>query len=97
MQTHGPRYLRFAALGDSTTFGLGDPVVGGWRGWARLLAEALSASAYDVSFCNLAVPGATAETVLRDQLPDAVAHRPDLVALIVGINDAMKSTWTRPG
>ncbi|MYU18663.1 SGNH/GDSL hydrolase family protein, partial [Streptomyces sp. SID8361] len=33
-----PRRLRFAALGDSLTEGLGDPVPGGWRGWAALLA-----------------------------------------------------------
>jgi lysophospholipase L1-like esterase len=93
VETHGPRYLRFAALGDSTTFGLGDPVAGGWRGWARLLAEAFAASAYDVSFCNLAIPGATAGSVLHDQLTDAVAHRPDLAALVVGVNDVLKSTW----
>jgi hypothetical protein len=30
---------RFAALGDSVTVGLGDPMPqGGWRGWAALLA-----------------------------------------------------------
>jgi lysophospholipase L1-like esterase len=93
VQTHGTRYLRFAALGDSTTFGLGDPVKGGWRGWARLLADALAASAYDVSFYNLATPGATAGSVLRNQLADAVTHRPDLAALVVGVNDVLKSTW----
>lgn len=32
-------YLRLAALGDSTTVGIGDPVPGGWRGWARLEAH----------------------------------------------------------
>lgn len=85
-------YLRFAALGDSTTFGIGDPVPGGWRGWARLLAEALG-TAYDVSFCNLSVSGATAATVRRDQLDDALAHRPDLASLVVGVNDTLKSCW----
>ena len=90
-------YLRFAALGDSTTYGIGDPVPPavsptGWRGWARLLADALGTS-YDVSFCNLAVSGATAADVRRSQLDDAVAHRPDLASLIVGVNDTMRSTW----
>jgi lysophospholipase L1-like esterase len=85
-------YVRFAALGDSTTFGIGDPVPGGWRGWARLLADGLSTS-YDVSFCNVAVSGATAATVRRDQLADAVAHRPTLASLMVGVNDTLKSTW----
>ena len=33
---------RFAALGDSITVGMGDPVPGGgWRGWAALLASTL--------------------------------------------------------
>lgn len=37
-----PRPLRFAALGDSLTVGVGDRVEGGWRGWAVLLADALA-------------------------------------------------------
>ncbi|GAB2452287.1 SGNH/GDSL hydrolase family protein [Nocardioides hungaricus] len=85
-------YLRLAALGDSTTVGIGDPVPDGWRGWARLLADALG-TAYDVSFCNLAVSGATAASVREAQLGDALAHRPDLASLIVGVNDTMRSTW----
>ncbi|MCZ4498789.1 MAG: family lipase [Marmoricola sp.] len=93
MKTSGTRYLRFVALGDSSTFGLGDPVVGGWRGWARLLADGLADAGNDVSFCNVAVPGATAGSVLEEQLADAVAHRPDLAALVVGVNDVLKSTW----
>ena len=93
VKTHGTGYLRFVALGDSSTFGLGDPVVGGWRGWARLLTESLAESGYDVSFCNVAIPGATAGVVVSEQLDEALAHRPDLAALIVGINDVLKSTW----
>jgi len=85
-------YLRFAALGDSTTFGIGDPVPSGWRGWARLLADALTTT-YDVSACYLAAPGATGSAVLEDQLADAIAHRPDVASLIVGVNDTLKSTW----
>lgn len=86
-------YLRFAALGDSTTVGIGDRLHGGgWRGWARLLAESLSTS-YDVSFCNLAISGATSTIVREQQLADAVAHRPDLASVMVGINDTLRSTW----
>jgi len=85
-------YLRFAALGDSATVGLGDPVPGGWRGWSRLLAEALG-TRFDVSYCNLAVVGATSGDVLHGQLGDAVAHRPDLASLVVGINDTMRAGW----
>jgi lysophospholipase L1-like esterase len=88
-------YVRFAALGDSTTAGFGDPVPGGWRGWAKLLADAMSGS-HDVSFCNLAVSGALVADVAHRQLPHAVAHRPDIASLIVGVNDTMRSSWDRP-
>lgn len=88
-------YVRFAALGDSTTHGVGDPVPDGWRGWARLLAEALG-SGHDVSFCNLATSGATATDVHQAQLVDAVTHQPDVASLVVGINDTMRSTWNPP-
>lgn len=43
-----PRPVRFAALGDSLTAGVGDRVDGGWRGWAVLLAEALGPADGDV-------------------------------------------------
>lgn len=85
-------YVRFAALGDSATFGIGDRVDGGWRGWARLLSDAIATS-YHVSFCNLARPGATVAEVRRDQLPLAMAHRPLIATLVVGLNDVMRSTW----
>jgi lysophospholipase L1-like esterase len=86
-------YLRFAALGDSATVGLGDPVPGGLRGWSRLLSTAL-ATRYYVSYCNLAVSGATSSDVLHSQLADAVAHRPDLASLVVGVNDTMRAGWS---
>jgi lysophospholipase L1-like esterase len=89
----GVRYLRVAALGDSTTVGIGDPIPGGgWRGWSRHLADALAAS-YDLSFWNLAISGATTAVVREQQLPEAVAHRPDLATLMVGVNDTLRSTW----
>ena len=88
-------YVRFAALGDSTTAGIGDPVPGGWRGWARLLADAM-AGAHDVSFCNLAVSGAVVGDVRHGQLSAALTHQPDIASLIVGVNDTMRSTWDRP-
>lgn len=81
-----------AALGDSTTFGIGDPVPHGWRGWSRLLVEALGGS-YDVSYCNTAAAGATTADVRSGQLADALAHRPDLATLVVGVNDILRSSW----
>ena len=86
-------YVRFVALGDSATAGVGDPTEdSGLRGWARLLAEAIG-SAHDVSFCNVAVPGSTTADVWRDQLPEALRHRAQLASLIVGLNDTMRASW----
>lgn len=84
--------LRFVALGDSVTVGLGDPAGDRWRGWAHLLAESL-ATAYPVTFTNLAGIGATADQVRREQLPEAIRLRPQLASLVVGVNDTMRSTF----
>lgn len=85
-------YVRFAALGDSVTHGLGDPQTEGCRGWARILADAIG-NDHDLSYCNLARPGATAADVRFEQLNEAIDHRPHVASLIVGLNDTMRSTW----
>ncbi|WP_354638774.1 SGNH/GDSL hydrolase family protein [Kitasatospora camelliae] len=81
--------LRFAALGDSLTEGIGDPVPGGWRGWAALLAPALSEGPVD--FHNLAASGTLAEDPTERQLPYAVAVRPHLAAVLGGGNDTLRT------
>lgn len=79
----------FVALGDSTTLGIGDPVPGGgWRGWAAILAAGL-----DGRFHNLAASGALSADVVGGQLPRALALRPDLAAVLVGVNDTLRSTF----
>ncbi|MCX5214223.1 SGNH/GDSL hydrolase family protein [Kitasatospora sp. NBC_00240] len=83
--------LRFAALGDSLTEGVGDPVPGGWRGWAALLAGALSEDAAGVDFHNLARSGALSHDLTAAQLPAALALRPRLAAVVVGGNDTLRS------
>ena len=84
--------VRFVALGDSATLGVGDPVHGGWRGWARLLADAMGKSV-EMSFLNVAVSGATAATVRQHQLQAALGHSSHLASLIVGLNDTMRAGW----
>ncbi|MCH0542198.1 SGNH/GDSL hydrolase family protein [Streptomyces sp. MUM 203J] len=87
----GERPLRFAALGDSLTEGVGDPVVTGPRGWAALLAPALTP--HPVEFRNLATSGALVHDVAADQTPRALTYRPDLAAVIVGVNDTLRSSF----
>jgi lysophospholipase L1-like esterase len=82
----------FTALGDSITLGVGDPVTAAdnqrraWRGWAALLAESLP----DPILHNLATNGATAAAIARDQLPLALAKKPDVASVVFGINDTLR-------
>ena len=85
-------YVRFVALGDSASCGVGDPTPEGLRGWARILADAIGV-AHHVSFCTLAAPGAIVADVRREQVAEAVAHRPAIASLVVGLNDVFRSTW----
>ncbi|MFB8775557.1 SGNH/GDSL hydrolase family protein [Streptomyces broussonetiae] len=85
------RPVRFVALGDSLTEGVGDPVGGGWRGWAALLAGELGDRPAHLT--NLAVSGAQTRDVLETQLPAALALRPDLVSVLVGVNDTLRRTF----
>ncbi|WP_435228141.1 SGNH/GDSL hydrolase family protein [Streptomyces sp. Tue6028] len=84
------RPLRFVALGDSLTEGVGDPVGERRRGWAALLADGLARS---VDFTNLAVSGAQTRDVLERQTPAALALRPDVVSVVIGVNDTLRCTF----
>lgn len=90
-----PRFeapLRYVALGDSLTEGVGDPVGhGAWRGWAALLAAGLTEE--PVGFTNLAVSGSQTRDVLERQLPAALELRPGLVSVVVGVNDTLRCTF----
>ncbi|KPI21503.1 hypothetical protein OK074_1108 [Actinobacteria bacterium OK074] len=85
------RPLRFVALGDSLTEGVGDRVDEEWRGWAALLADGLSDG--PVEFTKLAVSGAQTRDVLERQTPAGLALRPDLVSVVVGVNDTLRCTF----
>jgi lysophospholipase L1-like esterase len=77
----------FAALGDSITLGMGDPLPqGGWRGWAALLADGLR----DPVLHNLAAVGAQTHHIEESQLPAALALRPDIASVVAGINDTLR-------
>ncbi|GAA3697515.1 hypothetical protein GCM10022224_074250 [Nonomuraea antimicrobica] len=82
--------IRVAALGDSVTVGMGDPVRG--RGWAGLLAESLAPSGR-VELGNYAVCGARVADVVRDQLPRALELRPTVATVLVGVNDTLRGDF----
>ncbi|MGW0735983.1 SGNH/GDSL hydrolase family protein [Streptomyces sp. NPDC002851] len=87
------RPLRFAALGDSLTEGVGDRVGGAWRGWAALLAAGLAPAGQPVEFRNFAVSGAQSRDVYEGQLPAARGFAPDVAAVVVGVNDTLRRTF----
>ncbi len=65
------------------------------RGWADRLAQALSArrtAAGDapLHYANLAVRGRLLRPIVTEQVPTALALRPDLVSLVGGGNDLLR-------
>jgi lysophospholipase L1-like esterase len=81
-------------LGDSTTVGLGDPAAGGgWRGFPTLLQAALGAP----TLVNPARTGARMRAVLHEQVPLAVAARPEVAVVFVGMNDTLRSDFDPVG
>ncbi|MEV0204919.1 SGNH/GDSL hydrolase family protein [Streptomyces sp. NPDC050788] len=87
----GGGYLRYVALGDSQTEGLGDgDEVRGLRGWADRLAELIARDNPDLRYANLAVRGLLAGQVRARQLAPALALRPDLATVVAGVNDVLR-------
>jgi lysophospholipase L1-like esterase len=71
------------------TLGMGDPMMdGSWRGWAAILGASLGAEMH-----NLAVSGALTADVEREQLPRALELRPDVAAVVVGVNDTLRHSF----
>ncbi|QJS99171.1 SGNH/GDSL hydrolase family protein [Streptomyces asoensis] len=87
-------YTRYVALGDSLTEGVGDPdLSGGCRGWADRLAEILAEEQPAFTYANLAVRGKTAAQIKTEQLGPALALQPDLVTVMAGMNDLIRSSF----
>jgi len=88
------RWRNFVALGDSFTEGMDDPYEDGrgYRGWADLVAGRLAgdASGGDFGYANLAVRGRLLPRVVEEQVPAALAMKPDLISFAAGGNDALR-------
>lgn len=92
------RWGRFVALGDSLTEGLCDSSrmpQGQYRGWADRLAELLAgareaqrdAASEPFRYANLAVRSRKVRDLVEEQVPQAIAMKPDLVSVFMGAND----------
>lgn len=88
-----PPYLRYVALGDSFTEGVGDPDPArpnGLRGWADRVAEQLARHHGDFGYANLAIRGRKIGQVLAEQIEPAIALAPDLITIYAGANDILR-------
>ncbi len=96
MNSVGPVFNRFVALGDSTTEGLDDPYPGGrvghevYRGWADRLAAKLAMINPELHYANLAIRGRLIAGIAQTQLEPALAMRPDLASVVGGVNDLLR-------
>ncbi|MDP9795518.1 lysophospholipase L1-like esterase [Catenuloplanes nepalensis] len=86
--------MRFLAIGDSFTEGVGDELPDGTvRGWADLVAAGLAAASGEtVHYANLAVRGRLLAPIIGDQLEAALAMSPlpTLISLNGGGNDMLR-------
>ncbi|MEV7546133.1 SGNH/GDSL hydrolase family protein [Streptomyces sp. NPDC089915] len=83
--------LRYVALGDSQTEGVGDgDDTVGLRGFADRLAEHLAAAHPGLLYANLAVRGRLAGRIRAEQLGPALELRPDVATVVAGVNDLLR-------
>ena len=84
--------VRFVALGDSFTEGVGDERPDGTpRGWADLVAEGWAAALGEpISYANLAIRGKLARPIVEEQLEPALALRPTHLSFNGGGNDMLR-------
>jgi lysophospholipase L1-like esterase len=83
--------LTFAVIGDSAASGVGDSDgKGNNLGWSYHLAKSFEEP---LIFINASRPGAKSAEVLEVQLPKILVHNPDLVAVVVGGNDLLRSNF----
>lgn len=89
------RWRSFVAVGDSFTEGMDDAYPDGtYRGWADLVAIRLAAEAGpDFRYANLAIRGRLFPNVVAEQVPAALAMKPNLISFAAGGNDVLRRTF----
>lgn len=85
--------IRYVALGDSLTEGVGDDAPdrpNGVRGWADRVAEQFMLADQNASYANLAIRGRLLVPIIEEQLQAAIDLKPNLVSLVGGGNDSLR-------
>lgn len=81
----GEKSIKYVALGDSLTYGLGASSNKGT--FPYILGHKLLNKYKNVEVVNLAVSGAIVDDLISDQLPQAIDEKPDFVTILIGTND----------
>jgi lysophospholipase L1-like esterase len=84
--------IRYVAIGDSFTEGVGDePAPGVVRGWADLVAQGWAdATGGSIEYANLAIRGKLAWPIIDEQLEPALALKPTHLSFNGGGNDMLR-------
>jgi len=84
--------VRFVAIGDSFTEGVGDELPDGTvRGWADLVAQGWAQSRGEaIEYANLAIRGKLVWPIVREQLERALALKPTHLSFNGGGNDMLR-------
>lgn len=87
-----PAPIRYVAIGDSFTEGVGDELPdGSVRGWADLVAQGLAdATGHPVEYANFAIRGRLLRRIIDEQLEPAIALGPTLLSFNGGGNDMLR-------
>lgn len=80
----GSPTITYLSLGDSLSSGVG--VSDYKNSYPYLIAKKMS-SKNEVKLINLAHAGDTSEELIANQLPKALSFKPDLITVLIGVND----------
>jgi lysophospholipase L1-like esterase len=83
--------LRIVAFGDSTTAPRGSLAI-----YSGLIEKELPAKNLSAVVINAGEPGNTTQMARRRFKADVIDHKPDLVIIQFGINDAAEDVWKTP-
>ncbi|HUH53556.1 MAG TPA: SGNH/GDSL hydrolase family protein, partial [Microbacteriaceae bacterium] len=89
--------IKYVAIGDSFTEGVGDTLPGGRfdgdrvRGWADLVAQGIAnATGETILYANLAIRGRLLKAIIDEQLQAALNLKPTLLSFNGGGNDMLR-------
>lgn len=90
--------IRYVAIGDSFTEGVGDELPDGTvRGWADLVAQGLAdATGEPVEYANFAIRGRLLARIIAEQLEPALALGPTMISFNGGGNDMLRPGTNMP-